>query len=114
MGRALQRRGRSVDEHSAIYVGQDVAKARHARVRRVLVESAWKSRHVPRISTMKHYVHERLAGRARHRCESPGSPLCPISSAVWSRERADSGAYRNSTRASYFPAQNPSLEVTRD
>jgi transposase len=42
-----------------------ITKAGNGRVRRALVESAWSYRHVPRISKLKHYVHERVPAAVR-------------------------------------------------
>lgn len=42
-----------------------ITKAGNGRVRRALVESAWSYRHVPRISKVKHYVHERVPAAVR-------------------------------------------------
>jgi len=42
-----------------------ITKAGNGRVRRVLVESAWCYRHLPRIGKAKHYVHERLPPAVR-------------------------------------------------
>jgi len=53
-----------------------ITKAGNARVRRVLVESAWSYRHVPRTSKLKHYVHERVSPAVRDIALKAQSRLC--------------------------------------
>jgi transposase len=53
-----------------------ITKAGNARVRRVLVESAWSYRHVPRTSKLKHYVHERVSPAVRDIALKAQARLC--------------------------------------
>ena len=53
-----------------------ITKAGNARVRRVLVESAWSYRHVPRTSRLKHYVHERVSPAVRDIALKAQARLC--------------------------------------
>ena len=53
-----------------------ITKAGNARVRRVLVESAWAYRHVPRTSKLKHYVHERVSPEVRDIALKAQARLC--------------------------------------
>jgi transposase len=53
-----------------------ITKAGNARVRRVLIESAWSYRHVPRTSRLKHYVHERVSPAVRDIALKAQSRLC--------------------------------------
>ena len=53
-----------------------ITKAGNARVRRVLVESAWSYRHVPRTSKLKHYVHERVPPAVRDIALKAQARLC--------------------------------------
>lgn len=53
-----------------------ITKAGNARVRRVLIESAWSYRHVPRTSKLKHYVHERVPPPVRDIALKAQARLC--------------------------------------
>ena len=53
-----------------------ITKAGNARVRRVLVESAWSYRHVPRTSKLKHYVHKRVPPAVRDIALKAQARLC--------------------------------------
>lgn len=53
-----------------------ITKAGNARVHRVLVESAWSYRHVPRTSKLKHYVHERVPPAVRDIALKAQARLC--------------------------------------
>lgn len=53
-----------------------ITKSGNARVRRVLVESAWSYRHVPRTSKLKHYVHERVLPAVRDIALKAQARLC--------------------------------------
>lgn len=53
-----------------------ITKAGNGRVRRVLVESAWSYRHLPRIGKAKHYIHERLSSSVRDIAIKAQARLC--------------------------------------
>ncbi|MGE0418697.1 MAG: IS110 family transposase [Acetobacteraceae bacterium] len=53
-----------------------ITKAGNARVRRVLVESAWAYRHPPRTSKLKHYVHEKVSSEVRDIALKAQARLC--------------------------------------
>ena len=53
-----------------------ITKAGNGRVRRVLVESAWSYRHLPRIGKAKHYIHERLPSSIRDIAIKAQTRLC--------------------------------------
>ena len=53
-----------------------ITKAGNGRVRRVLIESAWSYRHVPRTSKLKHYVHERVSPAVRDIALKAQARLC--------------------------------------
>ena len=54
-----------------------ITKAGNARVRRVLVESAWSYRRIPRTSKLKHYVYERVSPTVRDITLKAQARLCP-------------------------------------
>jgi transposase len=53
-----------------------ITKAGDARVRRVLVESAWSYRYLPRTSKLKHYVLERVSLAVRDIALKAQARLC--------------------------------------
>jgi transposase len=53
-----------------------ITKAGNGRVRRALVESAWAYRYLPRTSTVKHYVHERVTPAVRDVAMKAQARLC--------------------------------------
>lgn len=53
-----------------------ITKAGNGRVRRALVESAWTYRHPPRVSRVKHYVHERVPPAVRDIAMKAQARLC--------------------------------------